>query len=146
MTKGFEDFNNDLCDKLFDFIYPDESSLSDKEVDAELQRLGIDIRPAWDKIQMALNYYKETERARKKLESAKKRRPSIVAKLKNIQAPYLPDIREQIKQLLEERFTGPQKAAYFRKLESASDEDLKTLLEDFYLLEEFSKDSNNVEP
>lgn len=146
MTKGFEDFNNDLCDKLFDFIYPDESSLSDKEVDAELQRLRIDVRPTWDKIQMALHHRKEMECARIKLESAKKKRPSILAKLKSIQTPYLPDIREQIKQLLEERFTGPRKAAYFRKLESASDEDLKTLLEDFSLLEEFSKDSNNVEP
>jgi hypothetical protein len=144
--KNIEDYDEHVWERLFEFVFPDEKKLSRKEVQSELQKRGVDIRPAWDKIQMALNYSKETERARKKLESAKKRRPSIVAKLKSIQAPYLPDFREQIKQLLKERFTGPQKAAYFRKLESASDEDLKTLLEDFSFLEEFSKDSNNVEP
>jgi len=146
MTKGFEHFNNDLCDKLFDFIYPDESSMSDKEVEAELQRLGIDVRPAWDKIQMALHYCKETERARTELMSARKKRPSILAKLNNIQFPSLPDIREEILKLIHERFTEPERAVYCRKLEtSASDEDLKNLLEDILLLDELSKDSDDVE-
>jgi hypothetical protein len=146
MTKSFEDFNNDLCDKLFDFIYPDESSLSDKEVDAELQRLGIDVRPAWDKIQMALHHRKETENARIKLKSAKKKRPSIIAKLNNVQFPSLPYNREEILKLIQEKFTKPEQAIYCRKLETAaSDEDLKSLLEDILLLDELSKDSDDVE-
>lgn len=146
MRRGFEHFSNDLWDKLFDFIHPDESSMSDKEVEAELQRLEIDIRPAWNKIQMALNQEKEAERARTELESAKRKRPSILGRLKSVQIPSLPDIREQIQKLAEERLAAPEKAAYCRKLESSSDEDLRTLLEDLSLLEEFSKDSNNVEP
>lgn len=145
MTKGFEDFNNDLCDKLFDFIYPDESSLSDKEVDAELQRLGIDIRPAWDKIQMALHHRKETESARTKLKSATKKRLSILTKLNNVQFPSIPCNREEIIKFIQKRFTQPDQAIYCRKLETAaSDEDLKSLLEDILRLDELSKDSDDV--
>jgi hypothetical protein len=145
MTESFEHFNNDLCEKLFDFIYPDESSMSDKEVGAELRRLGIDVRPAWDKIQMALDRSKQAERARKELESARRKRPSNLAKLKGLQIPSIPNIREEMHKWVEERFAGPDKAAYCRRLEGVSDKDLKTLIEDLSLLEEFSKDSNNVE-
>ncbi|MBC8469822.1 MAG: hypothetical protein H8D56_10150 [Planctomycetes bacterium] len=145
MTKGFEDFNNDLCDKLFDFIYPDESNLSDKEVDAEIQRLGIDVRPAWDKIQMALHHHKETENARTKLKYATKKRRSILAKLKNVQSPYLPRNREEILKFIQKRFMQPEQAIYCRKLETAaSDEDLKSILEDILRLDELSKDSDDV--
>ena len=145
MTKSFEHFDSDLCDKLFDFICPDESRMSAKEIDAELQRLGIDVRPAWEKIQMALARSEQAERARSELESAKKRRPFALAKLRDHQVPSIPDIRE-VKKWIEDRLSTPTKAAYCRKLERASDEDLKTLLEDWSLLQEFSKDSNNVEP
>jgi len=145
MTKSFEHFDSDLCDKLFDFIYPDVSSMTDKEVEAELHRLKIDIRPAWDKVQMALEHSKEAERARKDLESAKKKRPSTLAKLKSHKLPSIPIIREEMQKWIEDHFAGSEKAAYCRKLEGASDEDLKTLLEDLFLLEEFSKDSNDVE-
>ena len=145
MTKSFEHFDSDLCDKLFDFIYPDESSMSDKEVEAELQRLKIDIRPAWDKVQMALSQSQDAAEAKKHLEYAKKKRPYTLAKLKSIKLPSFPSVREEIQRRIEDHFTGPEKAAYCRRLEGASDEDIKTLIEDLFLLEEFSKDSNDVE-
>jgi len=145
--KNIEDYDNHLWESLLKFVFPDENTLSRKEVQAELQKRGIDVRPAWDKIQMALNYSKETERARTKLECAKKKRPSILARANSVQVPFVPNVREQILKFIQERFTQPQQEIYCRKLESAaSDEDLKTLVKDILRLDEFSKDSNNVEP
>ncbi len=48
--------------------------------------------------------------------------------------------REQIKQLITQALNGPQRAAFFRKLEESSEEDLKSLANDILRLEEL-KDS-----
>ena len=77
---------------------------------------------------------------------AKSKRLSNLAKLKNLQIPHIPNIREEIQKLIEKRFPGPECKVYCRKLETAaSDENLKTLLEDILRLDELSKDSDNVE-
>ena len=143
--KNIEDYDEHVWERLFEFVFPDDKKLSRKEVQVELQKRGIDIRSAWDKIQMALEYSKEIECARVALESAKEKRSSILAKLKSVQIPSLPDIREEILKLIQERFAEPEQAVYCRKLETAaSDEDLKTLLEDILRLDELSKDSDDV--
>ena len=142
---NIKDYGNDFWERFFEFVVPDESTLSRQEVQSELQKLGIDVRPAWDRIQRALDHPKEAERARSKLESARRKRPSALAKIRDHQVPSIPDIRD-VKKWIEDRLGAPTKTAYCRKLERVSDEDLKTLLEDWSLLEEFSKDSTNVEP
>ena len=59
----------------------------------------------------------------------------------------MPNIREALKRMIAERLTGPQQAVYARKLEAAaSDDDLKTLLEDITRLETFSEDLENGKP
>ncbi len=144
--KNIEDYDNHFWKSFLKFVFPDERTLSHKEVQSELQKLGIDVRPAWDKVQIALNHCKETERARTELKSAKKKRSSFLAKLNNVQFPSFPDNREGILKFIQERFTGPEQAVYCRKLDTAaSDEDLKTLLEDILLLDKLSKDSDDVE-
>lgn len=142
---NIKDYDNEVWEKFLEFVVPDERTLSRKEVQSELQQLGIDLRPAWEKIQMALADSKQAERARCELESAKKRRRSVLDKLKNLQLKSTPNIREELQKLIEDRFNTSKAATFYRKLESVSDEDLKSLLEDWSLLEEFSKDSNNVE-
>ncbi len=144
--KNIEDYDDIMWENLFEFVFPDEKNLSRKEVQSELLKLDIDIRPAWDKIQMALEYSKEAERARKDLEFAKRKRTTTLAKFKNIQVPSIQSIRGQIIKLIQVRLTDPQKLVYCRKLESAaSDNDLKALLEDLLRLDELSKDSDDVE-
>ena len=61
MSKTFEDFDDDICDKFLNFIYPDESTLSDKEISAELKSLGIDVSSGWDRIKMALDERKRQQ-------------------------------------------------------------------------------------
>ena len=54
MTNKFEQFDSSLCDKLFNFIYPDERNMTEEDVQAELQRLRIDTTDSMNKIRTAL--------------------------------------------------------------------------------------------
>ncbi|GAI71115.1 unnamed protein product [marine sediment metagenome] len=66
MTNRFTNLDKVLCDKLLNFIYPDESNMTDEEIQAELQRLKIDMRPAIEKLNMALNFCNEKQKAQAK--------------------------------------------------------------------------------
>ena len=64
----------------------------------------------------------------------------MIERLKNLvpSAQSAEQIREQILAALNGFFEGgPQVAVLYRKFETASDDDLASLLEDFTLLEEF---------
>ncbi len=144
--KNIEDYDDRVWERLLEFVFPNEKKLSRKEVQSELQKLSIDVRPALEKIQIALQNSQKTACAKANLESAKKKRPSYLAKLNNIKIPTFSDFQEKI-EIIKERFAGLKPTVYYRKLESSeSEEDIKTLLEDISRLEEFSKDSNDVEP
>ena len=43
-----------VIEKIIDFIYPDERNMTDEEIEAELQRLKIDMRPAIETLKKAL--------------------------------------------------------------------------------------------
>jgi len=144
MNKNIENFDYKLCDKLFDFIYSDEENMSQEEVRAELQRSNIDTRPTFSKLQMALADFCERQKAQELLKSASKKRTDFLKRFEQIKISNLPNFRDDLQALITKWFSGSQQAAYYRKLESAaSDEDLKSLLEDIMRLDEFSKEGNN---
>jgi hypothetical protein len=146
MTTRFENIDPELCDKLLSFIYPDESEMSDEEIQRELQRLNIDMRPAIQKLVMALNFCNQKQEARAKLKAARERRSSLLEKLKQIKMPSLPDMRGELRRIIMEQLNASQQSVYFRKLEeAASEQDLKTLLEDILLLGSLDQDSKNEE-
>ena len=68
MKDKFENIDSVLCDKLFNFIYLDENNMTDEEIQAELQKLKIDTRPAMDKIHFALTKASERKHAQESLD------------------------------------------------------------------------------
>ena len=143
MTGKFANIDPVLCDKLLSFIYPDESNMTDEEVQAEILRLKIDMKPAIDKINMALNFYNQSQKAKEELRIAREKRPSLIDKIKKIKLPSFQCLREEI-QNRTQHLNYSLQSTYFRKLEeAASEQDLKTLLEDILLLESLNKDSKN---
>ena len=139
-----KDYDNRTWARLFDFAFSDEE-MSREQVEAELRRLGIDMRPALSNVRALLERSRETRQAKEGLENAKKQRRSLMIRVLGIEIPPLPQMRETLEQLIRQKLSGPTQAAYFRKLESAaSDEDLKSLLEDIERLEAFWKEENDA--
>lgn len=144
MKDALKHFDVNLCKMLFDFVYPDEGEMTRREVQAELQRLNIDMRPTIEKLYMALDFCDQKQKAQAELKIAKEKRPVLMDKLKQIKLPSFLSLRDEIQNRITQHLSTPQQAAYFRKLEEvASEQDLKTLLEDILLLESLNKDSKD---
>ncbi len=144
--KSMNHFADSVWSRFFDFVFPYERDLTRKQIEAELMQSGVDMRPSLAKLGRVLNQAHRSHEARKSLESARKKRSSLLAKLIGIQAPSGSVIRETLKGMITERLAGSQQAVYARKLESAaSDDDLRSLLEDISRLEAFSEDSEDGE-
>lgn len=145
--KNISDFDNRVWSRFFDFVFPDEENLTRDQIQAELRQQGIDLRGARTKLASVLKHAHESQEARATLEHAKQRRASLLAKLTGIQAPSGLTIRATLKRMITERLAGPQQAVYAHKLESAaSDDDLKSLLEDISRLDAFAEDSEDGKP
>jgi len=146
MTNRFTNLDKVLCDKLLNFIYPDESNMTDEEIQAELQRLKIDMRPAIEILNMALNFRNEKQKAQAKYKTAREKRLSLLEKFKQIKIPNLPVQRNILQEMIAQLLNAPLKATYSRKLEeAASEQDLQSLLEDILRLESLDRDSKNEE-
>lgn len=144
MENNLEHFDANLCENLFDFIYPDEKNMTRKEVQAELQRFNIDMRPAMAKLDMALNACYERQKAQAKLKTAREKRLTLLERFKQFKLPSLPEMKNGLQQIITQHLNTSQQPVYFRKLEeAASEQDLKTLLEDILLLKSFEQDSKN---
>ncbi|HUT57749.1 MAG TPA: hypothetical protein VNA25_07840 [Phycisphaerae bacterium] len=144
--KSLDRFDERVWRRFFDFVFPDERQLTREQVQEDLSRAGIDLGPALKAIGQALKHAREAHDARAALETAKRDRPSVLQRLAGIAAPPSPAIRERLSQMIAERFSGPLQQVYARKLESAaSDDDLRSLLEDLSRLEVFSEDSDDAE-
>jgi len=144
MKGNLEHFDANLCKKLFDFIYPDEGEMTRSEVQTELQRLNIDMKPIMEKLDMALNFYHQKQKAQAELRLAREKRPSLIDKIKQIKLPSYQYLRDEIQNRIAQHLSDPLQATYFHKLEeAASEQDLKTLLDDILVLESLSKDSKN---
>jgi hypothetical protein len=146
MNKDLENFDTKLWNNFFNFIYPDEENMTQAEVRAELQRSNIDIRSAMSKLNMALATFHEKQKAQAELKTARGKRLSLLEKFKQIKMPSLPDLRNELQHTITQHLNTAQQPVYFRKLEeAASEQDLKTLLEDILLLESLDRDTKNDE-
>lgn len=144
MTDRFSNLDRALCDKLLSFIYPDENNMTDEEILAELQRLKIDMRPATEKLDMALNFCSEKQKAQAEYKTAREKRLSLLEKFKQIKIPNLPAQRNVLQEMITQFLNAPLKATYSRKLEeAASEQDLQSLLEDILRLESLDQNSKN---
>lgn len=144
MKDALKHFDTNLCKRLFDFIYPDEGEMTRGEIQAELRRLNIDMRPAIEKMDMVLNFCSQKQKAQAELRIAREKRPLLIDKIKHIKLPIFQCLRDEIQNRIAQHLSDPLQATYFRKLEeAASEQDLKTLLEDILLLESLNKDSKD---
>jgi hypothetical protein len=132
------------CNRLLSFVYPDESSMTDAEVQAELKRLRIKTQPVMDKILFALQKEQDREQAQASLENAKEKRPQMLQRIQSV-GTTISNTREGIQEWIIEHLSGSKQGLFCRKLEETSDDDLKSLIEDIQCLEEFDKHLDNEE-
>ncbi|GMU82486.1 MAG: hypothetical protein IPM64_17005 [Phycisphaerales bacterium] len=141
--KKLDQFDDRVWDRFFDFVTPDVEQMSISEVDAELRRAGIDIRPALARVNQAL----ETRRARETLARARAERPSAIRRLAGTVLGQIDNARDRLESLIAARVPAAQRAVYLRKLEKvATDADVESLLEDLARLEELDRGGGVDEP
>jgi|ERR1051326_1319345 hypothetical protein len=124
-------------DRFFAFLEAAIPSNPD-EVDAELRELGIDTQAT---VHSVLNLLRKAE-ARQALAQAKLDRPGAIARITQVLSGSAAVVREQIRAMVQHRFSGELQAAYFRKLQSTTDSDLSSLLDDVRALETMESDQN----
>jgi len=138
-------YDNRAWEGLFEFIFPDEETMTRKELQSGLKEFGVDIRPAQVKLQLTLDAALEAKKAREQLEKAKRERPSIVKKLTDIELPSFSEVRNKIEEI-RRYLPGQMQTVYFRKLEDvASEKDLQALLEDISRLQKHLEDTDGIE-
>jgi hypothetical protein len=131
-----------VWDKLFDLLYPCDEQLTDEEAHAELERLGIDMEPAFQRLHKMM----EVQRARVKMASAKEQRATFADRLRDVVAPKVDDLRNGIQKLIEKLPTEQAQLAFHKLEGAASEEDLQSLFDDLERLkamEEFGHDSES---
>lgn len=120
-------FGNDVWDRLFDLLYDCDEQGTNAEVKSRLQAAGIDMRPAYRRMHQMI----AERKARAQLAGAAAVRQSMMQKLAGVIAPPVEDLRTGIRNLIDQAFTGTAQVAHYQKLENAaSEEDLRSLLED----------------
>ena len=116
-----------VWDKLFELIFPCDEELSDAEIDAELHRRGIDMKPAYRRLHKMV----EMQKAQSRLAAAKSIRATLAERVRDVVAPKGEDLRAGVRNLIGRAVHGKEQSAYFHKLEGAtSEEDLQSLLDD----------------
>lgn len=141
--RKLDQFDDRVWDLFFDFVTPDVEQMSLSEVDAELQRAGIDIRPALARVTQAL----EARRAREQLARAKAERLSVIERLAETVLGPIDNARVRLESMIAARVPVAQRAVYLRKLEKvATDADVQSLLEDLARLEELDCGGGADEP
>jgi len=134
--------NYPVWDRLFLLLYPCDESVTNDEVDADLKRLGVDMKPAFQRLHKMI----EIQKARAQFAVAKEKRASIGARVRDIVAPKMDDLRNGVKSLIGKIKGDEAQLAYFHKLEgAASEEDLQSLLDDLEKLEVMQESRNDSE-
>lgn len=124
--------NYPIWDRLFELLYPCDENLTDNEVDAEIARLGIDMKPAFRRLHKMI----EAQRAKAQFATAKERRTAIAEQIRDVAAPRFDDLRKQVRDSVGRMKGDKAQLTYFHKLETAaSEEDLQSLLDDLEKLE-----------
>lgn len=121
-----------VWDRFFLLLYPCDESVTNEEVDQELDRLGIDMQPAFQRLHKMI----DVQRARVKLARAGNVRASLCEKIHNVVAPQMEDLRNGVRSMIGKLKGDQAQLAYFHKLEgAATEEDLQSLLDDLEKLE-----------
>jgi hypothetical protein len=141
-----ETHNQTVWDRLFDLLYACEESITDAEVDADLQQAGIDMRPAFRRLHEMI----EQKKARQQFARAREFRASLMDKLQDVVSPKVSDLRTGVREFIDRVFSGPEQVAHYHKLEkAATDEDLQSLMDDLTKLAELrqtrDKDGSKAE-
>ena len=119
--------NPNTWDRLLDFLYECDASLGDDVVEQQLADHGIDVTPAVRRVKEMI----ETKRMQEAMHHAQAQRLSTIERLRNITSPHMEDLRQGLQQAINQLLSGEEQAAYFHKLEeAASEEDLRSLLDD----------------
>jgi len=144
--KNPERFDEKTWRKVFAFLRPDESSMTNQDVEEELRNLGMDTSAGLAKLERGMKLLAETRAAREALEAARKQRPSLLAVLESVRASLGTLTKDRLHQIIAEQFSGTTQAAFFRKLESAaSEDDLVSLLDDMSKLDAMTEHSDDAE-
>ncbi|MBX3404528.1 MAG: hypothetical protein KF699_14045 [Phycisphaeraceae bacterium] len=140
---GLERFDNLAWDRFFDFVAPDVAQMSMSELDAELQRAGVDMTKAVASVRLAL----DARAAREKLARAREMRATITKKLCDYALGPMEDARQILHQMISTCAPQAQRGVLFRKLEqAATDDDVRSLLEDIQRLEQLDPGGGDVQP
>lgn len=135
--------DNRVWDFFFDLLYSCDETISDPEVDADLQRAGIDMRPAVSRLQRMI----EQKKARARFTQARDLRTSMIDKVRDVVAPHVQNLRDGVSELIDRVFTGPELIAHHHKLEkAATDEDLQSLMDDLSRLAALRENRDKDEP
>ncbi len=127
-------------DRLFHLLYACDELITDAEVDADLQRAGIDMRPAFRHLRQMI----EERKAQQQLARARLDRASVMAKLRGVVGPTVTDLRAGVRDFIDKVFSGADQVAHYHKLEkSATDEDLQSLMDDLTKLAELRQSKEN---
>ncbi len=117
---------NATWERLFDFLQPCDEAVTDAEVDADLERFGINMAAANQRLHKMI----AQQCARAQFAAAKQTRTTIGEQILNIVAPKVANLRADVKEFIS-RLSGQEQLAYFHKLEgSATEEDLQSLMDD----------------
>ncbi|MFO0860537.1 MAG: hypothetical protein U0570_08265 [Phycisphaerales bacterium] len=138
---GLERFDNQVWDRFFDFVTPDVAVMSMSELDAELQRAGIDPSKAMAQVKTAL----EARQARAMLAQARETRAMITKKVLDCALAPMKEAREILHQMISTCAPQAQRGVLFRKLEqAATEDDVRSLLEDIQRLERLDSEGGDV--
>lgn len=140
---GLERFDNHAWDRFFDFVAPDVAQMSTSELDAELQRAGVDVSKAVAQVRLAL----DARAAREKLARARELRATITKKVFDFTLGPLEDARQILHQMISNCAPQAQRGVLFRKLEqAATDDDVRSLLEDIQRLDQLDPGGGDGKP
>lgn len=130
----------DAVKALAHFLHePETDDLSQKEIRSRLTAAGVNM----DTVKRRYESLLAQAEGRSVLAAARGQRQSFMARMVDLREhlPTSGDVREQVRQFVQEVFGGRAEAAVaWRNFEHATDADLRSMLEDLTLLEELEKD------
>jgi len=135
-----EPHDNATWDALFDFLADEAGEMTQEEVRAELRSFRIDIAPTVDRIKHAL----QAAQARRAMKEAPARRARILERLRDVALQPIESARRDIRAILQAQRLSTVHKIYFNRLETAAtEEDLRSLVEDLAALDLFDDEDSN---
>ena len=132
-----------VWDQFVDLIYSGNDDFDDMDyVESELEKFGVNTDSAVTRMRCLV----EKHAAKQRLVNAGDRLKKLTDAVSDVVAPPIADLRKKVKDLISGQ-NGSKQLAFFHKLEdAATEDDLKSLLDDLEklsALEELTKDEEN---